>query len=59
MALRWREKSTMRPEPIGWPFCDVPPPRAMTGTPCSRAIRSVASTSAVVRGLTTPAGMIW
>ena len=35
-ALRCRLKSTTSPAPIGWPFCEVPPPRAITGTPCSR-----------------------
>jgi hypothetical protein len=57
--LKWREQSTTRPRPIGWPFCEVPPPRRMTGTSCSAAIFSVAAISAALRGSTIPAGMIW
>ena len=36
----------------------VPPPRANTGTPSSRAIASVAVTSSTLRGTTTPSGFI-
>ena len=42
-----------------WPDCEVPPPRAVTLTPSSRAIASVYSTSLVELGATTPIGMIW
>ncbi len=51
--------STIRPWLTVWPHCEVPPPRGVTGTPCSRAIAIVASTSRSVRGTTTPSGMIW
>ncbi len=51
--------SITSPGPIVWPAWDVPPPRAMTETPCSRAIPSAASTSAIDFGTTTPCGMIW
>ena len=37
----------------------VPPPRASTGTPCSRATASVAARSPDVFGTTTPSGSIW
>ncbi len=37
----------------------VPPPRAVTLRPASRAAASTASTSANRRGTTTPAGTIW
>jgi hypothetical protein len=57
--LKYREQSTTRPDPIGWPFCEVPPPRRITGAPCSAAMRRVAAMSAAERGSTTPAGMIW
>jgi hypothetical protein len=57
MPLKWREQSTTRPEPIGWPFCEVPPPRMITGTSCSAAIVRAAAMSAAVRGKTTPAAL--
>ena len=44
---------------VVWPASAVPPPRGVTGTPCSRAMRIVASTSSAVRGTTTPTGVIW
>ncbi len=31
MRLRYFEVSTMRPSPIAWPACDVPPPRIVIG----------------------------
>ncbi len=54
----YRLQSTISPWFTVCPHCDVPPPRAVTGTPCSRAIAIVASTSVAVRGTTTPSGMI-
>ena len=44
---------------MGWPFCEVPPPRAITGTSCSAAIASAAATSSASRGKATASGMIW
>ena len=41
------------------PHCEVPPPRGITATPSSRAIAIARSASAIVRGTTTPTGMIW
>ena len=40
------------------PACDVPPPRGSTLTPSSRAIAIARSASAIVRGTTTPSGII-
>ncbi len=42
-----------------WPHWLVPAPRGSTGTPCSRAIASVATTSSMVFGTITPIGSIW
>ena len=42
-----------------WPHCEVPPPRGSTVTPSSRAMASARSASAMVRGTTTPSGIIW
>ena len=42
-----------------WPDCEVPPPRGSTLTPSSRASASARSASAIVRGATTPSGIIW
>ena len=39
--------------------CDVPPPRASTLTPSSRAIAMARSASSMVFGATTPSGIIW
>ena len=50
--------SITRPRPTVWPACEVPPPRAITDTPSSRAIASAASTSATRFGSTTPCGTI-
>jgi hypothetical protein len=41
------------------PHCDVPPPRANTGTPSSRAIAIAAAASSRFCGTTTPMGSIW
>ena len=41
------------------PACEVPPPRGSTLTPSSRAIAIARSASSIVRGATTPSGMIW
>ncbi len=54
----YRLTSTMSPLFTVCPHCDVPPPRAVTGTPFSRAIAMTASTSTAVRGTTTPSGII-
>ncbi len=42
-----------------WPHWLVPPPRASTGMPASRAIAMAAATSSTVRGTITPSGSIW
>ncbi len=49
----------MIPGPIDCPACEVPPPRAVMGTPKSAQICSVVRTSATVLGHTTPSGTIW
>ena len=41
------------------PHCEVPPPRGVTMWPASRAIASARKASSMVRGTTTPSGMIW
>ena len=41
------------------PFCELPPPRGITGNPWSRAIAIAASTSSVPIGRATPMGSIW
>ena len=41
------------------PACEEPPPRAVTGTPSARQIPIARSASSIVRGTTTPSGMIW
>ena len=41
------------------PACDEPPPRGVTGTPSARQIPIARSASSIVRGVTTPSGMIW
>ena len=51
--------SSTRPRPTVCPACEVPPPRAVTETPSSRAIASAASTSATDFGSTTPCGITW
>ena len=40
------------------PACDEPPPRGVTGTPSARQISIARSASSIVRGITTPSGMI-
>jgi len=40
------------------PACDEPPPRAVTGTVSARQIAMARSASSMVRGTTTPSGMI-
>ena len=42
-----------------WPHWLVPPPRARTGTPSSRAKAIAATTSSMVSGTITPTGSIW
>ena len=59
MRLRCLEKSMTMPSLTVWPHCEVPPPRGVTIRPSSRAIASARSASSMVRGTTTPAGMIW
>jgi hypothetical protein len=41
------------------PDCEVPPPRGSTLTPSWRASASARSASAMLRGATTPSGVIW
>jgi hypothetical protein len=55
---RYLEQSTIKVELMVCPHCEVPPPRAVTLTPSSRAIESAYSTSLIERGATTPSGMI-
>ena len=57
--LRCREPSITMPVLTVWPHWEVPPPRAVMGIPASRAMSSVSLAAAIVRGTTTPAGMIW
>ena len=59
IRLRCFEPSTTRPRLMVWPHCEVPPPRAVTGTPASRARASARTAASMLRGTTTPAGMIW
>jgi hypothetical protein len=54
-----RVKSSTSAAPTVWPASAVPPPRGSTGTPCSAASRTAATTSSVSRGSTTPTGRIW
>ena len=49
----------MRPELTVWPHWLVPPPRAVTATPSSRASAMAVTAPSMVRGTTTPAGIIW
>src|SRR5258708_4347444 len=56
--VRCFEQSTTSEEFTVWPDCEVPPPRASTLTPSSRASAIVRSASATVRGTTTPRGII-
>ena len=59
MRLRYFEVSSTSPAPIAWPACEVPPPRGVIGTPARAAACTVATTSPVERGMTTPSGSIW
>ena len=59
MRLRCFEQSTITEWLTVWPACEEPPPRAVTGTPSSRQIAIARSASSIVRGATTPSGMIW
>ena len=59
MPLRCFEQSTMTEALTVWPACDEPPPRGVTGTPSARQIPIARSASSIVRGTTTPSGMIW
>ena len=56
--LRCGEQSTISERLTVWPACDVPPPRGVTATPSARQIASARSASAMLRGATTPSGMI-
>ena len=53
------EQSRITPGPIDWPACDVPPPRAVIGTPNRAQTRTAATTSAAVAGNATRSGTIW
>ncbi len=59
MRFRYFEKSTTSPSLTVWPHCEVPPPRGVTLAPSSRPIERARKASSMVRGTTTPAGMIW
>ena len=43
---------------MAWPACEVPPPRAVIGTLCRRAMSIVRMTSSRDRTMTTPVGSI-
>ncbi len=51
--------SITKASPSVWPFCELPPPRGMTGKPSWRASARAASTSWVPSGSATPMGSIW
>ena len=55
---RYFEQSTISDVLMVCPHCDVPPPRGVIGTPSSRAIAIARLASSIVRGATTPTGMI-
>ena len=57
--LKYFDVSICSPEPIAWPACDVPPPRAVIEQPWPRAQSSAASTSSRERTMATPSGCIW
>ena len=57
--LRYLEQSITSARFTVWPHWLVPPPRASTAMPASRAIASAACTSAMLRGMSTPIGSIW
>ena len=59
MRVRYFEQSTTSASPTVCPACEVPPPRASTLTPSARAMPIARSASSIVRGATTPTGMIW
>ena len=48
----------MIPDPMHCPAWDVPPPRAVRGSPCRAQACTVETTSSSVRGKTTAAGTI-
>ena len=52
----WREKSRTRPGPIAFDAHEVPPPRAVRGTPCARARSKAARACSRVRGKATASG---
>ncbi len=45
--------------PTVWPHCELPPPRASSGTPSSRHTSTAARTSPCERGTSTPTGSTW
>ena len=51
-----RDRSRTRPSPIAFPAIEVPPPRAVAGTPRRWQTAIAAATSDSVRGNTTAAG---
>ena len=57
--LRYFEQSTTSDVLTVCPACEVPPPRGSTVTPSSRAKPIARLASSIVRGATTPSGMIW
>jgi hypothetical protein len=57
MRLKCRVVSRTSDSLTAWPHCDVPPPRARTLTPDSRAIASAAAMSAAWRGVATATGI--
>ena len=58
MRVRYFEPSIISPEFTVWPHWLVPPPRAVTARPSSRASASAVTAPSMLRGTTTPAGII-
>ena len=59
IRLRYFEQSMTSDAFTVCPLCEVPPPRGSTETPSSRAIAIARAASSIVRGVTTPCGIIW
>ena len=60
-TMRWRCLlwSITSAAPTVWPHCELPAPRARTGTASSRQIARAARTSSMLRGTSTPTGSTW
>ena len=57
MRFRFFEQSTINESFTACPHCDVPPPRASTLTPSSRAMAMARLAASIVGGRTTPTGI--